>query len=161
MDIGDFFPFSLPLNTWNRSERWLFLWVSSHNFIHKSIISDASGFQHNYDANIIALNKETIAATWIGGDVRLPHTKAGKARRCLLGPSELWGGRTHGGGIIANVITWIMHNPPCPNIINGCAISVHTRRLTRAQMFTCVAAELSRDNCSYLYAEINWERCGR
>lgn len=61
----------------------------------------------------------------------------------------------------ANVITWIMHNPPCPNIINWCAISVYARLPTRAQMVIYVAAELSRDNYSYSYAEINWERCGR
>lgn len=90
---GTFSIFSLSLNTWNRSETWLVLWVSSHIFTHKSVISAASGFQRDYDANIIALNKEAIAATWIGGGGRDGSAyKSGKSTKVLHRSSELWGG---------------------------------------------------------------------
>lgn len=94
------------LNTCNCSERWLVLWISSHSFTHKSVIRAASGFQRDYDANIIALNKETIAATWIGGGVRRGAWRRRVQKREKHGgvaqaPGTVGWRVMHGGGISA------------------------------------------------------------
>ncbi len=57
--------------------------------MHKSVITAASFFLSDYDANIITLNKETIAMTEMR-DITLPFTKAGK-HRGIMWDTRLWG----------------------------------------------------------------------
>lgn len=93
--------------------------------MHKSIIATASHFQCDYDANIIALNKDTITVTE-PRDMALTLTKAREAQ-CYSGCKTAgWRANALSWHRPANVITWIMHDPLCPNIINRCKSIPHT-----------------------------------
>ncbi len=73
----------------------------SSRTMHKSVVTAFPFFLSDYDANIITRNKDTIAVTE-SRDITLSFSKAERWHRP------------------ANVITWIMHNALCSNIINWC-----------------------------------------
>lgn len=67
-------------------------------------------------------------------------------------------------GVEANAWRWYHLNYGQPSVSKYHKLMCDQRvcsRWMQTQMVIYVAAELSRDNYSYSYAEINWERCGR
>lgn len=65
-----------------------FVGLSTQN-MHKSVITAASFFLSDYDANIITLKNETIAMTEMT-DITLSFTKAEK-HRGIMRAARLWG----------------------------------------------------------------------